>query len=93
MSSPQYFIKLLSTNYFNIYYDALYVICLGLESGVKLGLWGSFVALSLTFIMLAWGHFVGAEAVTFCLFLIISLAAVFSVIVVVRTTAKKVKQD
>ncbi len=42
--------------------------------------------------MLAWGYFVGADAVTFCLFLIISLAAAFSVLIIFRAK-RGVKQD
>ncbi len=58
---------------------------MGIESGIKLGIWGVLVMLSLSAFMISWGYFVGADANTFCLFLIISLAVVFAALILFRT--------
>jgi hypothetical protein len=65
---------------------------LGLASGVKLALWGAFVSLSLVLLMLGWAYFVGADAVTFCSFLIILFAGAFSVLVILKI-AKRAKPN
>jgi len=60
----------------------------GLESGIKLGLWGVFLMLSISLFIIAWGYFIGADAVTFCIFLIILVAVVFPVIFISGCTKK-----
>jgi hypothetical protein len=55
---------------------------LGVEAGVKMGLWGGFLLLSITLFIIAWGYLVGSDAITFSLFLIVSLAIIFLVLVI-----------
>jgi hypothetical protein len=57
---------------------------LGVETGVKLGLWGGSLILGLALFMIAWGYFIGSDAITLSLFLIILLAAVFSIIIIFK---------
>jgi hypothetical protein len=57
---------------------------LGVEAGVKMGLWGGSLILGLVLFMIAWSYFIGSDAVTLSLFLIILLVAIFSVIIIFK---------
>jgi hypothetical protein len=57
---------------------------LGVESGIKIGAWGGFLLLSLTIFIIAWGYFVGSDAVTFSVFLIVLLAIIFLLLIILK---------